>query len=100
MSSPRRLVSYESDPETRTICSSGYDKMKENGDKMDDQYSDDHNERLDIDDESHGPPSIPRKSVGLSSVDKLEGKSKVGKVALKGIFSFYYPNYHQWQSWS
>lgn len=79
MSSPRRLVSYESDPETRTICSSGYDKMKENGDKMDDRYSDDHNERLDIDDESHGPPSTPRKSVGLSSVDKLEDSISIKK---------------------
>lgn len=103
MCSPRRLVSFDSDPETRTICSSVHgDKIKENGrgsgeggegggsesggggrredDKvmLNDHYSLD-NEPLDIVDDSHGPSTIsPRKELILhspgASVDKLEGK--------------------------
>ncbi|XP_074601520.1 uncharacterized protein LOC141855390 isoform X2 [Brevipalpus obovatus] len=59
MSSPGRSVSYESDNEMRSITASGHDKMKDNGDKSaHGDYSDDEDERLDIEDDGpHGADS-------------------------------------------
>lgn len=58
MNSPGRSVSYESDNEMRSITASGQDsKMKDNGDKHGD-YSDDEDERLDIEDD---PPHVSGK---------------------------------------
>lgn len=75
MNSPGRSVSYESDNEMRTISSGVHEKIKDNGDKSGHaDYSDEEDERLDIDDESHGGGNLTRKLATTgASVEKLEG---------------------------
>lgn len=76
MNSPGRSISYESDNEMRTISSGAHEKLKDNGDKSGPpDYSDEEDERLDIEDESHGGSNLTRKLPPTgASVEKLEGK--------------------------
>lgn len=73
--SPGRSISYESDNEMRHMSSSGggVDKSKDNELKGNLDYSDDEDERLDIDDDS---PALVRK-LPQASADETEGKLQV-----------------------
>lgn len=79
MNSPGRSISYESDNDIRNMSSSGgggADKLRDNdmrGNLCD--YSDEDDERLDIDDDSSGPPmgSMLRRPGGGSSDRQAEG---------------------------
>ncbi|RWS31543.1 optomotor-blind protein-like isoform X4 [Leptotrombidium deliense] len=76
MTSPGRSVSYESDSEMRNLCSSTgqQDKLKDNGDKSGAaDYSDEDDERLDIDDESPAGNAARKLPSAGTSVEKLEG---------------------------
>ncbi|RWS15010.1 T-box domain containing protein-like protein [Dinothrombium tinctorium] len=78
LSSPGRSVSYESDSEMRNLCSSAgqQDKLKDNGDKSGAaDYSDEDDERLDIDDESPAGNTARKLPCGGASVEKLEASN-------------------------
>lgn len=76
--SPGRSISYESDNELRMhMHGGGADKSKDNDLKGSIDYSDDDDERLDIDDESPGP--VLRK-LPPASADKVEGNETLGGV--------------------
>ena len=77
-------MSYESDGEHRNINSSGMssEHQKRDNDLRSNlcDYSDDEDERLDIDDESSGPTIIGRKLLSAGSADKVEGNETLSKV--------------------
>lgn len=83
-----RSVSYESDGEVRNISSSGLvSEHKRDNDLRSNlcDYSDEDDERLDIDDdESSGPiiggSNCGRKLLSAGSADKVEGNETLSKV--------------------
>jgi len=72
-----RSLAYESDNEAKNMTSGVLDKIKENDKSSALDYSDDDEERVDIDDES---PVLRKTPTDRTSADKGEGKQTMTRL--------------------
>lgn len=76
MNNTTRSLTYESDNDVKNMTSGMLDKLKDNDKSSALDYSDDDEERVDIDDES----PILRKTPDRTAVDKTEGKQCIQSI--------------------